>query len=189
MSSPLSQAPRAWKRGGNQRLCLNHLPLQSTWAKEEARRLKRQQPQTLKICTENEMQLKLSPRGRRWRLKLNYRRCCYTRDRNQCSSAALPAWRTSSLSHVGPSEASTLFFLLPHVPFRGKGLDVDLRSAGALAPDLPEGSTNNLIPMTDRQTDPGWSPALAIGKSAGCRKQRKGSGAHKQLLALLYIRD
>lgn len=149
----------------------------------------RQQPQTLKICTENEMQCKLSPRGRRWRLKLNYRHCCYTRDRNQCSSAALPAWRTSSLSHVGPSEASTLFFLLPHVTFRGKGLDVDLRSAGALAPDLPEGSTNNLIPMTDRQTDSGWSPALATGKSAGCRRQRKGSGAHKQLLVPLYFRD
>lgn len=55
---------------------------------------------------------------------------------------------------LGPPEASAHLFL-PHTPFRGKGLDAGLRTAGALAPDLPEGSKNNLTLVTGSQTQAG----------------------------------
>ena len=65
----------------------------------------------------------------------------------------LPPYPIWDLQKPLPRSSSSLT-----VPFRAKGLDVGLRTAGALAPDLPEGSTNNLIPMTDRQTQAGHPP-------------------------------
>lgn len=41
------------------------------------------------------------------------------------------------------------------LPSEGKGLDVGLRTAGALAPDLPEGSKNKLTLVTGSQTQAG----------------------------------